>query len=272
MIEGASKKILLIAPDLLGETLSLQLTSKDKDIEVFLNQKNLTRHPSLVIWSIDNLELESTTSIEIKHLKEKWHPSPILLLLPSKLSLKPSQILNFECEGILQDPDIALLNNSINKLLKGGRVVRLNELIVKDHKRDLSLYSLGSWMLKNSLDNINQEIRRLDGINRFQTKNIFLLLAVKGRKREVAMAKSLLIWFWAPIYMSLLTNDENTHSKERSYSTSINISEKSSKAVWNEIYIRSKKSIEDGIANNSETIFAINSLNHNKQKLLLSIL
>ena len=68
MIEGASKQILLIAPDLLGETLSLQLTAKNKSIEVFLRQKYLTRHPSLVIWSIDSLGLESTTRNEIKGL------------------------------------------------------------------------------------------------------------------------------------------------------------------------------------------------------------
>ena len=34
MAEGAPKQVLLIAPDLLGESLSLQLTSEDPNIEI----------------------------------------------------------------------------------------------------------------------------------------------------------------------------------------------------------------------------------------------
>lgn len=272
MIEGASKQILLIAPDLLGETLSLQLTAKNKSIEVFLRQKYLTRHPSLVIWSIDSLELETTTRNEIKRIKEKWNPSPVLILLPPKLSLKPTQLLNFECEGILQDPDIELLNTSIDNLINGGRVIRLNDLLENDTPKNISLYNLGSWLLSNSLENINRELKRLEGISKSNTNNIFLLIATRGRKREVSLAKSLLIWFWSPIYMSLLTNDENTNNNKRFYSTNINISEKNSKAVWNEIYRRSKLAIESGLENNTGSIFAIQSLHHNKQKLLLIII
>lgn len=272
MIEGASKQILLIAPDLLGETLSLQLTAKNKSIEVFLRQKYLTRHPSLVIWSIDSLELETTTRNEIKHIKEKWNPSPVLILLPPKLSLKPTQLLNFECEGILQDPDIELLNTSIDNLINGGRVIRLNDLLENDTPKNISLYNLGSWLLSNSLENINRELKRLEGISKSNTNNIFLLIATRGRKREVSLAKSLLIWFWSPIYMSLLTNNENTNNNKRFYSTNINISEKNSKAVWNEIYRRSKLAIESGLENNTGSIFAIQSLHHNKQKLLLTII
>ncbi len=272
MIEGASKQILLIAPDLLGETLSLQLTAKNKSIEVFLRQKYLTRHPSLVIWSIDSLELETTTRNEIKRIREKWNPSPVLILLPQKLSLKPIQLLNFECEGILQDPDIELLNTSIDNLINGGRVIRLNDLLENDTPENISLYNLGSRLLSNSLENINRELKRLEGISKSNTNNIFLLIATRGRRREVTLAKSLLIWFWSPIYMSLLTNDENTNNNKRFYSTNINISEKNSKAVWNEIYRRSKLAIESGLENNTGSIFAIQSLHHNKQKLLLIII
>ena len=272
MIEGASKQILLIAPDLLGETLSLQLTAKNKSIEVFLRQKYLTRHPSLVIWSIDSLELETTTRNEIKRIKEKWNPSPVLILLPPKVSLKPTQLLNFECEGILQDPDIELLNTSIDNLINGGRVIRLNDLLENVTPKNISLYNLGSWLLSNSLENINRELKRLEGISKSNTNNIILLIATRGRKREVSLAKSLLIWFWSPIYMSLLTNNENTNNNKRFYSTNINISEKNSKAVWNEIYRRSKLAIESGIENNTGSIFAIQSLHHNKQKLLLTII
>ncbi len=272
MIEGASKQILLIAPDLIGETLALQLTSSDNDLKVFLSQNDLTRHPSLIIWSIDSLDLESSTKSEIIRLKKIWQPAPILLLLPPKLSLKPYQVLNFECEGILQDPEIHLLNSAIGTLINGGRIIRLNDLLEKDNKKRKSPYSLGSWLLSNSLENINREITRLNTIKNIKPKNILSLLTINGRRREVAAAKSLLIWLWGPIYISLLANEKMTLNRKNHYSTSINISEKNSSAVWNEIYLRSRKLIDSGISNNTDTIFAIQALHENSQKLLLSTL
>ena len=127
MIEKVSNQLLLIAPDLLGETLSLQLTARNKSIEVFLRQKYLTRHPSLVIWSIDSLELESTARNEIKRIKEKWNPSPVLLLLPQNIKLNPNEIFQFGFSGILQDPDFRTLNETIKTLVRGGKVFRLKE-------------------------------------------------------------------------------------------------------------------------------------------------
>ena len=46
-------RILLLAPGLLGESLALQLTAADNDLEVLLKPDQLKGHPALVIWSIE---------------------------------------------------------------------------------------------------------------------------------------------------------------------------------------------------------------------------
>ena len=47
--------MLLLAPDLLGESLALKLTSARDDWEVVLRPERLTGAPALVIWSIDRV-------------------------------------------------------------------------------------------------------------------------------------------------------------------------------------------------------------------------
>ena len=76
LIDSANKQILLIAPDLLGESLAHQLMSQDSNLTVFLDENELSKHPSLVIWSIESTEIPNGILIESKLLKEKWCPSP----------------------------------------------------------------------------------------------------------------------------------------------------------------------------------------------------
>lgn len=70
LIEDKQKQILLIAPDLLGESLSLQLTSSQNDLDVLLKSDHLNGRPALVIYQIDNSEVPSSISLEIERLQE----------------------------------------------------------------------------------------------------------------------------------------------------------------------------------------------------------
>jgi hypothetical protein len=53
--------MLLLAPDLLGESLALKLTSAREEWEVVLRPERLTGAPALVIWSIDSVCLLYTS-------------------------------------------------------------------------------------------------------------------------------------------------------------------------------------------------------------------
>ena len=119
----------------------------------------MTRRPCLVIWSLETLEAPSAIQLEVRRLQEYWRPAPILLLLPKKLKLNTKELLQFECPGLLQDPSLETLLDSMTTLIGGGRVVRLK------NKQDMLLaeeptMGLGQWLLISGLQQINNEIER----------------------------------------------------------------------------------------------------------------
>ena len=60
LADSTSTQILLLAPDLLGESLALQLSSANPNLDVILRTDQLSRHPVLVILSVESLETLST--------------------------------------------------------------------------------------------------------------------------------------------------------------------------------------------------------------------
>ena len=86
-------RILLLAPDLLGESVALKLTSARDDWEVVLRPERLSGPPALVIWSIDRVASLTSVQQELFALQERWQPAPVLLLLPSELRFTREQLL-----------------------------------------------------------------------------------------------------------------------------------------------------------------------------------
>ena len=74
LADSTSTQILLLAPDLLGESLALQLSSANPNLDVILRTDQLSRHPVLVILSVESLETLSTLQLELKRLQEHWQP------------------------------------------------------------------------------------------------------------------------------------------------------------------------------------------------------
>ena len=272
MIEGVPKQILLIAPDLLGESLSLRLNSDESDFEIILNTEDLKHPPSLIVWSLERLEKHEILSIELNRLRKRWNPSPILLLLPSKIGINSNQILDFECEGVLQSPDLEVLKASISTIANGGRVIRLNVNTNNIEKNSSSIFAVKNLLLNQGLNHINIELNKLNNILDHKNINIFLLLVAKGRKREVESARSFLMWLLSPAHMPLLLKNQDTKDNPRDYSTSITIKEKNPTAVWNEIYDRIEELINQGCINQTNIIFAIQGLQKNKQTTLFTAL
>ena len=118
LTEGESNQILLLAPNLLGESLAVQLSTVEPKVEVCLKQEQLTKHPCVVIWSLESLEAPIAIQLELRRLQEYWRPAPVLLLLPSKIRLETKEFLQFDCPGLLQDPDLETLKDSIKTLME----------------------------------------------------------------------------------------------------------------------------------------------------------
>ena len=57
----SKKPILIIAPSLIAESLSLKLTSLDQNLEINFNNGTGDKTPDLVIWNVLNFQSEAVS-------------------------------------------------------------------------------------------------------------------------------------------------------------------------------------------------------------------
>ncbi len=269
MEEGTQKQILLLAPDLLGQSLSLQLTSENTDINVCLQEQQLPRHPSLVIWAIESIESYNLTINELKVLRLKWQPCPVLLILPSKLKLTPIEVLEFECEGILQDPEYNTLQDTIATILKGGKVVKLRDEISSTSNLFKPLNPIAESVLTTCFNEINIEHQRLNLSYPYISKNFLLKIVLDGRRRELKAAKAFLIWFWGPLnetqQRKLYFNDFQTKKSDVEYATNIIISNDTLTSLLDSVFSSIEDTFNDRPVNDTGTIFAFEAIKESKK-------
>ena len=114
----------MIAPSLLGESLALQLTTQDDNLEIILDNKDINGLPKLILFCLEEIELSNSIKLEIHKLKERWDQSPILIVIPKSIKLSSDDLMTFGSEGVIQDPTVEVLRDTINILLGGGRVFK----------------------------------------------------------------------------------------------------------------------------------------------------
>ena len=117
----------MIAPSLLGESLALQLSSQDNNLEIILDIKDINGFPKLILFCLEDVELSIVIKIEVLRLKERWDQVPILMVIPKSIKLSPANIMDFGSEGDIQNPTIKILEEAMNILLEGGRVFKIND-------------------------------------------------------------------------------------------------------------------------------------------------
>ncbi len=286
LAEGESNQILLLAPNLLGESLALQLENAEPDLKVLLEENALTRSPSLVIWILESVEVPSAIELELRNLQEYWGKVPLLLILPAKLTLKTNQFFQFDCPGLLQDPDFETLRESIETIISGGRVVRL-----KDQSKDPLLnkpspIGLGQWFLLSGVQQIDEEIKNIEFLLNRTSNNSFKEIILYGRRKELKAAKALLYWLWGPLKISIHTLQYKGDSfdkpnqkigsfdfpQQKDFGTTISLRKRDSIAVWEAIRDHIETTVQEGLTNSTDSLLAIEGLNPTKQKALLNAL
>jgi len=154
----------MIAPSLLGESLALQLTSQDKNLEIILDKKDINGLPKLILFCLEEVELSNSIKLEILKLKERWDQSPILIVIPKSIKLSSADLMTFGSEGVIQDPTVELLRDTINILLGGGRVFKINDETNYNSDSIHNSYGLGYWVLTSGLSQINKDLHTIDHI------------------------------------------------------------------------------------------------------------
>ena len=263
----------MIAPSLLGESLALQLSSQDNNLEIILDIKDINGFPKLILFCLDDIELSNSIKLEILRLKERWDQSPILIVIPKSIKLSSSDLMTFGSEGVIQDPTIELLKDTINIILGGGRVFKINNETNYKESSFNNSYGLGHWLLTSGLSQINRDLHKIDHMIEKQSINTFYLFILIGRRRELLTAKRLILWLWGPLEVLIESPVKNNIKPINKYNTDITIKNSSSKELWKVIYKRVNEKIQDDLINSTDELVALYSLNsfrrHNLLKTLL---
>ena len=233
----SKKSILIIAPSLIAESLSLKLTSLDKNLDITLNSGIEGKTPDLIIWNILNFQSEDLIRLELLKLRERWAESKILIILSGELVAQKSPSLN--AEGFLLNPSVDNVLESINIILNGGRVFDLeNNSNVKNKKEKLLTFN--QKLLTSGLKQIDNEINYIFKYVNSDSTPDFYKFILKGRLRELITAKSFLIFIWGNS-LDLYTESiytENKITSDNSSTNTIIIKEKNTLEIWNLILNR----------------------------------
>lgn len=281
-MNAAKAEILLLAPDLLGESLALQLTSEVPSWSFVLRSDDLNRHPQLVIWSLDSAESIALLHQELVRLQEHWQPAPVLLLLPASVPIPAVDLLNLDSPGLLQAPDLTTLREAIETLLEGGRVVRLAQANPSTPPPQPAM-GLGQWLLTSGLQQITNDLQVIDALLVPPPENLLLRLMLEGRQRELNSARSLLLLLWGPLQVGLadvqpLSRQQTTVRQTGDLSTyangmAITVRERNALAVWSSIQERLSQAVDAGLSNGTGSLLAIEGLQPERRRdLLLSLL
>ena len=275
-------EILLLAPDLLGESLALQLTSEVPSWAIALRSDDLNRHPQLVIWALDSAESIALLHQELIRLQEHWQPAPVLLLLPASVPIPGVDLLSLDSPGLLQAPDLNTLREAIKTLLQGGRVVRLAQANPSTPPPQPAM-GLGQWLLISGLQQITNDLQVIDALLVPPPDNLLLRLMLEGRQRELQSARSLLLLLWGPLQMGLadvqpLGQRQTTVSQTEDLTIdgngmAITVRERNAIAVWSSIQERLSRAVDAGLNNGTGSLLAIEGLQPERRRdLLLSLL
>ena len=281
-MNAAKAEILLLAPDLLGESLALQLTSEVPSWSIALRSDDLNRHPKLVIWSLDAAESIALLHQELIRLQEHWQPAPVLLLLPASVPIPAVDLLSLDSPGLLQAPDLNTLREAIETLLQGGRVVRLAQANPSTPPPQPAM-GLGQWLLTSGLQQITNDLQVIDALLVPPPDNLLLRLMLEGRQRELQSARSLLLLLWGPLQIGLadvqpLGQRQKTVSQPGDLTIdgngmAITVRERNAIAVWSSIQERLSQAVDAGVSNGTGSLLAIEGLQPERRRdLLLSLL
>jgi len=282
-VSSANTELLLLAPELLGESLALQLSQRFSDLEIRLKAEALRGSPCLVIWSIEPASTLDTIRRELRHLQERWQPAALLLLLPAHLQLSSSDLLTLDCPGLLQDPDVQTLAEAITTLRGGGRVVRLRqERAAAEATTPDSTMGLGQWLLVSGLQQISQDLQVIEALLTPPPEHLLLRLLLEGRQRELRSARDLLLWLWGPLEVGLAdavplrrSSDRPAHSRDEATedAMAITLRERHATAVWAAIQERLNGAVSAGLGNATGSLLAIEGLHPERRRdLLLALL
>ena len=236
------KSILIIAPSLIAESLSLKLTSLDTNLNITLNSGSKNLNPDLIIWNILNYQSEDLIRLELLKLKERWDESKILVIFSGELINKTKVTPSLNSEGLLLNPSADKVLESINIITEGGRVfdLEINPSVKIKKEKELTF---NQKLLSSGLKQIDTEINYIFKYVNSDSTPEFYKFILKGRLRELITAKSFLIFLWGnslDLYSEAIYSEDKINIENKDTNT-IFIKNKNTFEIWDLILERLSK-------------------------------
>merc|ERR1711991_652257 len=241
VLELISKKsILIIAPSLIAESLSLKLTSQDQNLEINFNNGTGDKTPDLVIWNVLNFQSEDLIRLELLKLRERYDESKFLIILSGELVYETNTPSSLNAEGFLLNPSAEKVLESIDTILNGGRVFDIENNSRVQLNKNAPL-SFSQKILTSGLKQIDSEINHIFKYVNSDSTPEFYKFILKGRLRELITAKSFLIFLWGNS-LELYTEAVYTENKiNLENKNTVFIKDKNTAEIWNLILDRLKE-------------------------------
>ena len=283
VVPASAPQLLVFAEALRLEGLRSWLQATDGPLRICSEPAQLEGAPQLVLWSLSGSPAPALLATELKLLQERWHPAPILVLLPPGQSYGIDDLLALPVEGLLEDPSPESLLQAVRLLLEGGRMVRLAEPQAAASGAlpgPGPMLGLGGWLLQSGLLQIDAELRVCRRLLDPPPDAWLVVLMLQGRERELICARQLLLWLWGPAWMAwgdpqaCIDPAPPTGDREASGTgMAITLRERSADGLWESLLQRLRQGAGEGADNQSGQLLALEGLlPERRSDLLLALL
>lgn len=279
---ASAPRLLLLADPLRLEGLRSWLRDAETLWQIYGAPSELSGSPQLVLWSLSGHPAPAILAAELRLLKERWQPAPLLLLLPEGHGYASEILLSLPAEGVLEDPDPDSLVEAVQLLLAGGRSVKLADpdATAARYAAADPVLGLGGWLLQSGLQQIDAELGVCRRLLNPPPEALLIALVLQGRERELLCARQLLLWLWGPSLMAWsdphpprdpspsLTSANGTHA-----GVAITLRERSADGLWDSVLQRLRAGAGAGSDNQSGQLLALEGLlPERRSDLLLALL
>ncbi|MEB3254891.1 MAG: DUF3685 domain-containing protein [Synechococcaceae cyanobacterium] len=269
-------RLLLFAEPLQREGMRQWLGEAPERWRLLSESEAETDSPQLVIWSLATAPDRAGLVHELQRLQERWQPAPLLLLLPAAPPYPLPFLLELPAQGLLEAPDAEALRAAVRTLLGGGRVVEIAATATPSQPQASSpALGLGQWLLISGLQQIDAEREFCHRLLEPPPGALAELL-LRGRLRELAAARRLLLWLWGPLQLAwgqplLELDPPDGHAPPDGQTASailapprpglaLNLRQRTADGIWEAVEQRLREGAGSGASNQSGQLLALDGL------------
>ncbi|MEA5414500.1 DUF3685 domain-containing protein [Synechococcus sp. BA-132 BA5] len=243
--------------------------------------------PQLVIWCLGAPPEPPALDAESRRLLERWHPAPLLLLLPDHHPYASPFLLQLPAQGLIEQADPDSLREAVTTLLAGGRVLAIGAARQAAATGPAVPMGLGQWLLLSGLQQIDAELRLCLRLLDPPPAQLLPLLLLEGRVRELRLARQLLLWIWGPVSLAwsqppvtdplakepFAPTAAGLPAPGPGHGVAITLRQRTAEGLWEALRERLRESAAAASTNNSGQLLALDGLHDSRRSdLLLGLL